>query len=133
MKDTCPGRERCELASGAYAFSACSAEGLIPEVCNHKDDNCNGLVDEGFVDGNGRYIRDTDCGDCGNNCRVQWNPALYHGAVGYCDASGATPTCKIDVCQDLVTDRGTYEQIDANRNPNDGCECVRVKGNTTVD
>ena len=32
------------------------------------DDNCDGVVDEDFVDDLGLYVADDNCGLCGNSC-----------------------------------------------------------------
>jgi hypothetical protein len=42
---TCQGTETC--AGDAGTFVGCSAMTPMPEICNGKDDNCNGMVDEG--------------------------------------------------------------------------------------
>ncbi len=130
MKDTCQGKQICSLENGQYKFNACSAEGVIPEVCNQADDNCNGAIDEGYRDGSGRYILQTDCGICGNNCLTQWNPALYHGNVGYCDTTEATPTCRIDLCKAFTENGVTYEMVTIAGDPRGPCACQRVQGNT---
>jgi hypothetical protein len=51
----------------------------MPEKCNGKDDNCDGVIDEGFdLDGDGYYICDTppDCNDLNKN--------VYPGAPEIC-------------------------------------------------
>jgi len=131
MKDTCQGKQTCALVNGQYQFTACSAEGVIPEVCNQADDNCNGQVDEGFRDSSWRYTLDTHCGTCGNNCLTQWNPALYHGNVGYCDTTPATPVCTIDLCKAFTENGVTYEMVTIPGDPRGPCACQRMKGTTT--
>lgn len=130
MKDTCQGQQICALANGNYQFTTCSAVGVIPEVCNLADDNCNGEVDEGFRDDTGRYTEDTHCGVCGNNCLTKWNPALYHGSTGYCDPTPTTPDCKIDLCKAFTEDGITYELVTIPSDPRGPCACQRVQGNT---
>jgi hypothetical protein len=42
---TCPGMETCDGKTSTWG--ACTATTPMPEICNGKDDNCNGQVDEG--------------------------------------------------------------------------------------
>jgi hypothetical protein len=101
---TCYGLQRC-LESG---WGTCE---LPDEDCNYIDDNCNGLVDEGFVDpSTGRYVDDSNCGVCGNNCTA----ATVINGSGICDTARSVPDCKI------VCNVGFF---DVNMNPADGCEC----------
>jgi hypothetical protein len=44
----CVGKETCDGKEGKWG--ACSAQTPVEESCNNKDDNCNGMVDDG--DGN---------------------------------------------------------------------------------
>ncbi|MFO0683462.1 MAG: MopE-related protein [Sandaracinus sp.] len=82
-----------------------------PELCNHFDDDCDTLIDEGVV-------TDTDvnnCGSCGHRC-------LYAHAFGEC----AGGNCSMGTCS-----IGYYDQ---NGDPTDGCEyhCVAT-GDETCD
>jgi hypothetical protein len=104
---TCVGLETC----GDAGWSACE---LGEEICDYVDNDCNGLVDEGWVDGEGRYTRDEACGVCGNNCLLGTPVA---NATRLCDSTGAVPQCSF-VCDDRTAD--------LNGNPADGCECVVV-------
>jgi hypothetical protein len=69
------------------------------EVCNHFDDDCDTMIDEGV-----NTTTDIDnCGSCGHRC-------LYAHAFGECNAS----TCSQGMCQ-----AGYY---DINMMDTDGCE-----------
>jgi hypothetical protein len=45
MYGTCAGTETCN--GGAFAWQGCTAATATMEICNGKDDNCNGQIDEG--------------------------------------------------------------------------------------
>jgi len=59
---SCAGVQRC----GANGLSAC--EPALEERCNGADDDCDGAVDESFVDRQGRYASEEHCGGCGQRC-----------------------------------------------------------------
>ncbi|MBM4398415.1 MAG: putative metal-binding motif-containing protein, partial [Deltaproteobacteria bacterium] len=106
------GTWRC-AASGAAL--ECGAEQGLPsaEVCDYLDNDCDGATDDGFVDGAGRYVRHTACGNCFMDCAAVFG---LPGAYGECDASPATPTCRMR-CKD--------GRFDLNRVAGDGCEFER--------
>lgn len=109
----------CKTASGpltCYGIQFCTAEGwggctLPEEYCDGKDNNCDGVVDEGMLNQQ-TLIYDTDehCGVCNNSCKAMTGT---HSA-GFCEPSGTIPACKWQ-CDDGY--------FDVNVNPNDGCEC----------
>ena len=78
------------------AGSACDAVAAAPaaDVCDYRDNNCDGRVDENFVDAQNRYNRVTDCGACGADCNDQWapNPAAF-GVAPLCRVAGAVAQC----------------------------------------
>ena len=129
----CTGLQTCDVAGAGFAFSVCTAEGVIPEVCDGADNDCNGQTDEGFVAADGvTYASDAHCGACNNNCLLRWTEAVHH-AVGECGADGDPPSCRIAACTTEVDGGTAYEWLDVNGDRDDGCECRRVDGNTTVD
>ena len=73
------------------------------EICDDIDNDCNGVVDDGFD-------MSTDvqnCGACGNACN------LPH-ATANCSVSGVTALCQVSTCEDGYADINKLTQ--------DGCE-----------
>ena len=129
---SCIGQQVCQQVGGSYEFSPCSAEGVVAEVCDGKDNDCDSKVDEGFVDPLGKYVSDENCGVCGNNCLAQLNVPVHH-ATGECNTSIDPPACRIEQCSTEVEAGTLYEWVDVNQVMDDGCECRRIQGNLTQD
>jgi hypothetical protein len=64
------------------------------EACNGKDDNCDGRVDEGFLDAQGRYVNSENCGRCGLSCSEVFPTA----ETTRCDTSADEPICSLVAC-----------------------------------
>ncbi len=98
-------------------LSACVAPA---EVCDGTDDDCDGMVDEGYRDARGAYSLDIhNCGQCGVDCTQSTIP---EGDL-VCGGDPFAPTCVLH-CPD--TDNGIQpgDRVDANLNIADGCECT---------
>ena len=97
----CEGMETCLITAGDVPlWSECETVGVTDEVCDGKDNDCDGLLDEVFINqkGTGTYDVDEHCGECHLDCTAQWSPTIQH-AVGGCAASPTTPpTCAIVAC-----------------------------------
>jgi hypothetical protein len=99
---TCYGSQVCQLAG----WTGCQ---LDAEVCDGQDNDCNGMVDDGFLVA-GKYVQEAHCGQCGNNCTF----LTFPNGHGYCDISLSVPVCAMGCAP------GYH---DVNHNPADGCEC----------
>ncbi len=81
---------------------ACTADGLedcpapepTDELCNDADDDCDGDVDEDFING-GFYVHPEHCGACGTSCRD-----VFDNGVGTCGLVNGLPTCVVETCDD---------------------------------
>lgn len=109
----------CKAKTGAnicYGIQFCETTGwgecqLPDDVCDGKDNDCNGIVDDGMLNlQNGKYDTDEHCGACNNSCTAM----IAQNSFGQCDGSQTLPVCK------WACDNGHF---DVNDNPNDGCEC----------
>lgn len=104
----CAGSRLCE----AGVLRECLP--LFEERCNYLDDDCNGLVDEPFVDDEGRYVHPAHCGACDAPCAA---PGPY--MIARCELVGDAPTCAFE-CEEGYVD---VDGIDAT-----GCECLVFQG-----
>ncbi len=82
------------LAASFGAGCSASHECAKPEVCNGRDDDCDGRNDEDFLDARGRYVQDEHCGGCGVSCAE-----VFPTAVGTrCDPAPEQPVCRLLTC-----------------------------------
>lgn len=77
-------------AGGCYTTNECGGE----ETCNLFDDDCDGLVDEDFVDEDGAYRSLEHCGQCGVSC----TRAFPTAAVVACADTADGPACRLVAC-----------------------------------
>jgi hypothetical protein len=87
------------------------------EVCNGKDDNCDGQVDETFD-----FNNDPDnCGSCGKACAP-----FFPNAVVACQVKNGAPTCVSTGCKPGFEDQ--------DNNPANGCEysCTPTNGGVEI-
>jgi len=102
VSDACPGAWTCARDGASFGWT-CSARAPVDEVCNGLDDDCDGVVDNGFVDGDGRYLAVDRCGACGLDCRESVaNLAMSGGQVAAgavsCELVAGAPTCVPSSC-----------------------------------
>jgi hypothetical protein len=72
---------------------ACAgARGPVPEICDGEDNDCNGLVDDGFD-----VVNDVNnCGQCGNDCQDVFLHPESQNALAFCDRGQCQRTCRPD-------------------------------------
>lgn len=120
----CVGADTCgEVSTGTYGWSGCVLT-PVTELCDGRDNDCDGAVDEGFTVG-GNYYLDTNCGACGNSCVARFAAASLH-ATGACNpAHAGAPDCEINSC--TSTDVGGAKLCAVN------ADCAGDPINTTCD
>ncbi len=88
---SCPGIRVCRGLEGW----SCQGPMPEPEVCDFKDNDCDGEVDEDFKSGDA-YTDYDHCGTCNNSCGL----GFPNAAVTSCGVLGSQPQCVVDVCED---------------------------------
>ena len=103
----------------------CDAEAVVPQnpgvdTCDYQDDDCDGNVDERFLDENGRYSQVGNCGACGTDCQALWdpNPAAF-GVIPTCSQIANTTQCSFTCLAGF---------IDADGVASNGCELAPDEG-----
>lgn len=104
----CAGVSSC----GPAGLGACEIASV--ESCDGEDDDCDGLVDEDFIDASGRYVGSLHCGGCGKPCS---SPGPNYDAA--CRVVGNLVSCEVGCVPGFVDVDG----IRAN-----GCECQVFDG-----
>ncbi|MBN1774009.1 MAG: putative metal-binding motif-containing protein [Deltaproteobacteria bacterium] len=106
------------VCSGSGASAVCDAPVVPPgaETCNYIDDDCDGTVDDGYVNAGGVYYQHTNCGACGIDCTAIY---AFPGSYGTCQVVGSTASC-------LLNCNAGYFNL--NGIPDDGCEFALDSG-----
>lgn len=85
----CNGTATCE----AGGLSECVGSEPVAEVCDGVDNNCDGRVDEVWLDAQGRLVSDENCGACGTSCVG----AIANGTSS-CIVTDEVPGCGLTAC-----------------------------------
>ena len=113
----CEGLWACRASDGWV----CAAAMPAAETCNYQDDDCDGLVDEDFVDENGAYAHINHCGVCGRSCEG----ALPH-ATERCEpppaGSDEDARCVVDECDPGYVRAGDFACVMPTGGPCVPCE-----------
>ncbi|MDQ3037446.1 MAG: DUF1565 domain-containing protein, partial [Myxococcota bacterium] len=114
-----PEGERC--AGSAVCDDGSLSECAAPaEVCDEVDNDCDGVVDDGFRDARGAYILDIHhCGECGVDCTLSTVP---EGDL-VCGGDPFAPSCVLH-CPDADDGIMPGDRLDADRDIATGCECT---------
>lgn len=83
------------------------------ETCNYADDNCNGQVDEDFVNAAGVYYTAAHCGQCNTDCNTLFGDAAAKGIVPSCKLTGSDAACEFT----CAANRFNLDKVNEN-----GCE-----------
>ena len=86
---TCTGDATCFGSAGWV----CNAPTPTVELCDYKDNDCDGDVDQPYKDAEGKYATNEHCGACGTNCQN-----AIPNATALCDTTALTPLCVVDEC-----------------------------------
>lgn len=83
------------------APSICNAEertqNATQEVCDFNDNDCDGVIDNGFVNSDGVYYRTEHCGTCDFNCLTALPDTPENlGIIPKCVVSGLQASCDFD-------------------------------------
>ncbi len=96
-------------AGPAFNYDGSTGCTGTPELCNGIDDDCDGVIDNGF----NLQIDPLNCGACGIVCSA---PTANTACVaGQCTISACTPG-----------------YVDADKNPVNGCECLLTNGGKEI-
>jgi hypothetical protein len=126
----CIGEQTC---SAQGAFGACDTAKTAVEFCDGRDNDCDGLVDDGFINtrGTGTYDTDAHCAACNNDCRARWSPTIQHANGGCVPGGAMAPGCAIVSCTTETVAGGGACRVDADCGAGRTChptyrQCVRA-------
>jgi hypothetical protein len=80
----------CAWLCGCYGTAICNTE-----ICDGVDNDCDGRIDETYLDAQGRYSSVEHCGACNLSCKQAFPSAARVECVA---STNATPRCRIAAC-----------------------------------
>ncbi len=98
----CAGTAVCAGSAGWL----CQAATPAADACDYQDNDCDGAIDEDFIDGDGKYVHFDHCGSCDLSCANG-----FPNAEAMCDASKPTPKCVVKSCADGFFQLNEYQCI----------------------
>jgi len=108
----CVGRASCVDGT----LSACSTSS---EICDEIDNDCDGEIDDGFLDERGVYSLDpANCGQCGASCLEDTQTELELA----CGGDPFAPRCVLR-CPDAADGIQPGDKLDGDQDLASGCEC----------
>jgi len=99
---SCPGVAVCFGPAGWV----CQGTAPEPEVCDYRDNNCDGVVDSGFVT-DGVYHTFDHCGACNVSCAI----GFPNAAATRCQVEGGAASCVVDTCEPGFTKLNPYQCV----------------------
>ena len=130
---SCAGQEVCFGSAGWV----CQANVPSEELCNGKDDDCDGTVDAEFKNEAGTYATFDHCGGCNISCSIGFPNAKQVE----CSTAGTSPQCVVVSCepgffklndfQCIPNTASLCEPCQADENClGDGAKCVTLSDGT---
>ena len=118
IDDDLPSSQACDITNehgscggDAFCYGAsgwvCQANEPGAEICDYKDNNCDGEVDEPFAV-EGRYLDFDNCGTCGMSCGVGFPHAT---TVCSGEAVGGFPECVVESCDEGYVQLNAFQCI----------------------
>jgi hypothetical protein len=84
-------------ATGGHGWF-CTGPDPKPEICNYRDDDCDGVADEPFKNDAGQYVDVHNCNACGYDCTLAIANLAGDGGAVACELRGGVPTCVPTQC-----------------------------------
>jgi hypothetical protein len=108
----CVGHATCDDG----VMSPCAG---TEELCDGRDNDCNGVIDDPYLNEVGGYGDIHNCGECGIDCTAD---ILPYGDLA-CGGDPFSPVCHL-LCADELDGRQVGDEVDADLIIANGCECL---------
>ena len=96
-ENTVEGIGSCEGVAACFGSQGMKCQGAVPveESCDYQDNDCDGTVDEDFVEGD-VYASFDHCGACNTSCAIGFPNATETA----CEANGSQAQCVVKTCDE---------------------------------